>query len=567
MGTCKFLFIIPVILFSGCRNSETREDDISRAEQLARPSAVQYKWHEQERIMFIHFTSGTWTRNEDDTPALPLNRFNPEKLSTDQWCEVALSWGAQEVLFVAKHVGGFCFWQTGSEYSIRNTPYKGGKGDVLAELANSCRKYGLNLGVYIYPGDLQWGAGPGSGGQTADTSKQEAYNNVFRDQLTEVLSEYGDVLELWFDGSCIIEVGDIIDKYAGNSVIFQGPRASIRWPGTESGKLAYPAWNSVRCVDLKTGVSTQLHGNPDGDCWAPLEADTPLYDHYWLWSPENIKKRKSIEELMECYYKSAGYGGVFLLNATPDTTGLIPASDVEHYKALGAEIDRRFKTPLKSIENAQGTKARITFSSPTLINHVIIMEDYRHGERIRAYTIKGLVEGEWIELAGGQSVGRKKIDYFEDSEVSAVELDITEHAGSPIIRSISAYYVDNFTPFKNESLHVWAAPVELMDLNEDVFVSGKAKIELDLSEVINLPGQYVVKVIPDDPVEGITLTDAEVFYDGTKALQEFVTISGLNIHVNRTAIVGEQGSSVLNFTIESESPCRGKITFNPALVY
>jgi len=567
MGTYKFLFIIPVILFSGCRYSDTSEDDLNRAEQLARPSAVQYKWHEQERIMFVHLTPGTWNRNEDDTPALPLSRFNPDKLNTDQWCEVALSWGAKEVLFVAKHVGGFCWWQTGSDYSIGNTPYKGGKGDVLDELSNSCRKYGLNLGVYVYPGDMQWGAGPGSGGQTADASKQEAYNKIFRDQLTEVLTNYGDVLEVWFDGSCKIDVGDILDKYASNSVVFQGPHASIRWPGTESGKLAYPAWNSVRCVDLNTGVSTQLHGNPDGDCWAPLEADTPLYDHYWLWSPENITKRKSIEELMECYYKSAGYGGVFLLNATPDTTGLIPASDVEHYKALGAEIDRRFKTPLKSVENAQGTKTRITFSSPTLINHIIIMEDYRQGERIRAYTINGLVEGEWIELAEGQSVGRNKIDYFEDTEVSAVELDITEHTGTPIIRSMSAFHVDHFTPFKNESLHVWAATVEVMEFKEDMFVSGKANIELDLSDLINLPGQYVVKVISAETGSTIKLTDAEVFYNGTKALREFVTISGQSIHVNRTAIVADRGSSVLNFTIESGSPCKGRITFSPALVY
>jgi alpha-L-fucosidase len=517
--------------------------------------------------MFVHFTPGTWNRSESDTPALPLNRFDPAKLNTDQWCEVALSWGAKEVLFVAKHVGGFCWWQTGSDYSIGNTPYKGGKGDVLSELAQSCRKYGLNLGVYIYPGDMQWGAGPGSGGQTADPSRQAAYNKVFREQLTEVLSEYGDVLEVWFDGSCKIEIGDILDKYAKNSVVFQGPHATIRWPGTESGKLAYPAWNSVRCKDLRTGVSTQLHGTPDGDCWAPLEADTPLYEHYWLWSPENIKKRKSIEMLMECYYKSAGYGGVFLLNATPDTTGLIPDSDVEHYKALGAEIDRRFKTPLKSIENAQGTISRITFSSPTLINHVVTMEDYRKGERIRAYRIKGLVDGEWIELVEGQSVGRKKIDYFDEAEVSAVELNITEHVGSPLIRSISVYYVDQFTPFKNESLNIWAATAEVMEFKENMFVSGKAEIEVDLSDLINLPGQYVVKVIPADPGAKIKLTDAEVYYDGAQALQEFVIITGLSLHINRTAIVADRGSSVLTFTIESESPCKGRITFNPALVY
>jgi alpha-L-fucosidase len=292
-----------------------------------------------------------------------------------------------------------------------------------------------------------------------------------------------------------------------------------------------------------------------------------LYDHYWLWSPENIKKRKSVEKLMECYYKSAGYGGVFLLNATPDTTGLIPDSDVEHYKALGAEIDRRFENPLKSIENKKGAKATINFGSPMLINHVVVMEDYRQGERIRAYSIRGLVNGNWIELTEGQSVGRKKIDYFNEVEVSAVELEITKHVGTPLLRSMSVYYVDHFTPFKNESLNIWASMAEVMEFKENMFISGEAEIEVDLSDLINLPGQYIVEVVSSDTSSKIKLTDAAVFYDGTKALQEFVTISGQSIHVNRTAIVSDQGSSVLTFTIESESPCNGRITFKSALVY
>ena len=438
---------------------------------------------------------------------------------------------------------------------------------MLKELSQSCKKYGLNFGVYIYPGDQQWGVGSGSGGQTADPSKQEEYNKFFRAQLTEVLSNYGDVLELWFDGSCVIEIGDIVNKYAQNSVIFQGRHATIRWPGTELGKLAYPAWNAVRCEDLRTGVSTQLQGTPDGDCWAPLEADTPLYDHAWVWSPENVKKRKSIEALMECYYKSAGYGGIFLLNATPDTTGLIPETDMKHYKALGAEIERRFKDPIKSVEHKKGVKTTIKFPAPTLINHVITMEDYRHGERIREYSINGLVDSQWIELSKGHSVGRKKIDYFEDTEVTAVELNISGHVGTPLIRSMSVYYVDHFTPYKKEGMHIWGATTEVTAFKEDMFSSGKVYMELDLSNLINLPGQYIVKVIPADPNAKIKLTNAQVNYDGINALQEFVTISEQSIIVNRTMGVSRGSSSVLNFTIESESPSNGKIAFNAAFVY
>lgn len=567
MKASTILSFILLSVVIGCQSNKTSEAALTGEKIIARPSDVQYKWHEQERIMFVHMTPGTWNGSEGDSPALPLNRFNPSKLNTDQWCEVALSWGAKEILFVAKHVGGFCWWQTASNYSIKNTPYKNGKGDVLSDLSKSCKKYGLNLGVYIYPGDLEWGAAVGSGGQTSDPSKQKAYKQVFRDQLTEVLTKYGDIQELWFDGSCKIEVGDIIDKYASKSVIFQGSHASIRWPGTESGKLVYPAWNSIDCELLKTGVSTQLQSSSNGNCWAPLEADTPLYEHFWLWSPEKIKLRKSIETLMECYYKSAGYGGVFLLNSTPDTTGLIPMSDVEHYKKLGAEIDRRFKQPLQSIENQQGTKTKIRFSSPTVINHVVTMEDYRQGERIRLYIIKGLVGDKWIELAKGQSVGRKKIDYFDDISVTEVELNVTESLGTPLIRSMSAYFVNEFKTFKKDSLNVWSATTNIMEFKKDMFQSGKTTMKIDLSKLINLPGQYMVNVISGDSTVQIKLMYAEIYFDGLKAPPEFVRIAGQSIHVNRTAIVTNTGSSVLSFSIESKIPVNGKVTFGSAFIY
>ncbi len=197
-------------------------------QNLATPSSVQYKWHEQERLMFVCLDPCTWQGREYDDHSMPLERINPIALNTDQWCETATLWGAKEILFVAKHTGGFCWWQTETtDYGIKNTPYKDGKGDVLKELSESCEKYGLNLGIYVYPGDDTWGAGVGSGGQNQDPAKQEAYNKVFRQQLTEDISNYGDVMEVWFDGSCVIDVSDILEKYARNSVIFQGPHATF----------------------------------------------------------------------------------------------------------------------------------------------------------------------------------------------------------------------------------------------------------------------------------------------------------------------------------------------------
>ncbi len=535
---------------------------------LAKPSNIQYRWHEQERIMFLCLDPCTWQGREYDDHSTPLERIKAKKLNTDQWCEVAMSWGAKEILFVAKHTGGFCWWQTETtDYGIRNTPYKEGKGDVLKELSESCKKYDLNLGIYVYPGDETWGAGIGSGGLTEDSSKQEAYNKVFRQQLEETLSNYGDVLEVWFDGSCKIDVSDILEKYARNSVIFQGPLATLRWPGTESGRLFYPVWNSLKGEDMATGVATQVHGDPDGDVWAPLETNTTLYDHYWFWSPEKVKKRKSLAHLMECYYQSIGYGSVFLLNSTPDTTGLIPEADIRLYKAFGDEIDHRFKTSLSEVKDKKGPMIVLSLPKSRKVNHVVTMEDYRHGHRIRQYVIEGLVNGEWKNLCRGQSIGRKKIDYFPEIEVSDIRLRVLKSVGEPLIRSLAVYFVANFIPPQIRPVNAWAAWSNVGSWKIDAGSQYMLKLKIDLSDKINLPGQYLLKLTSENPDAQITIANAEIHYEGHKALDEFVRVAGKEVHINRTAMVTEESSSVLHLTIRSDKVSSGKIEFRPAMIY
>ncbi len=537
---------------------------------LPKPSEAQYHWHEQERIMFLHFAPTTWiagTKVEQNDHSIPLSRINPRQLDTDQWCEAALAWGAKEIIFVAKHSGGFCWWQTHTtDYGIRNTPYKDGKGDVLQELSESCEKYQLNLGVYVYPGDRTWGAMIGSGGKTNDPSKQEAYNEIFRTQLTEVLSKYGKMTEVWFDGSCVIDISDIMEKYASKSVVFQGPHANIRWPGTESGKLFYPAWNGVRSEDLKTGVSTQIHGAPNGDAWAPLETNTTLYDHYWFWSPQKEKTRKSLKQLMDCYYQSVGYGSVFLLNASPDTTGLIPQQDMRRYREFGDEIKQRFDAPLAERKHQQGNEVVLNFDEPMMVNHAIIMEDYREGERIRSYKIEGFSNGKWVELISGISVGRKKIDYFDAIELEEMKLVVTEAAAKPLIRSFSAFYVDDFEPPEIQSMRVWAQPQLVSSWERGDVQNGEIQQKVYLNHKINVPGQYILSVIPEKPVE-FEITRADLFYDSHQAMKEFVNVEGADIHLNQTAHITDNSDLVLMLTLAFQQPSGGKIEFKPALIY
>ena len=237
---------------------------------LAKPSPVQYSWHEQERIMFIHFGMATWQGREYDNFSTDLKKVNPSKTDTDEWCKIAKSWGAKQIIFVAKHVGGFCWWPTETtDYNVQNIAWKDGKGDLVAEIAASCEKFGLSLGLYLYPGDDKWGAGIGSGGRTSDPAKQEAYNKIYRQQLTELLTRYGKITEVWFDGTCVIDVEDILAEHAKEAVIFQSPQATIRWVGNEGGYAPYPSWNALHSVDLKSGVAMAVQGTPDRDAWAP----------------------------------------------------------------------------------------------------------------------------------------------------------------------------------------------------------------------------------------------------------------------------------------------------------
>lgn len=512
---------------------------------LAKPTPQQYAWQEQERIMFVCLDPATWEGREYDNHSIPLSRIDPKKLNTDQWCRAAELWGANEILFVAKHTGGFCWWQTHTtNYGVRNIPWKDGKGDVLKELSASCRKYGLNLGIYVYPGDENWGTIIGSGGKTKDPAKQAAYNKIYREQLKEVLTRYGKITEVWFDGSCVINVNDIIKRYAKDAVVFQGPMASIRWAGTESGRLSYPAWNTVKSSDLKTGVATETQGDPNGNAWAPLEVDTPLYDHFWFWSPKGEKKRKSLDELMRDYYQSVGYGAVLLLNATPDTTGLIPEADMKLYAAFGREIERRFGHPLASVKNKKDSLVEIDFKSPETINHAVIMEDYRQGQRIREYKVEGWTGSAWKQLSHGTSVGRKKIDRFTPEKVSKVRLDITISAGVPLIRSFEVFDVKNGNDENNAAGKIgWR---RCGSWGEGNFKNGSAVLTVDLSPFITAPGQYELKFDPAGKKNKLSVRNMELFFEHVRAANKFLTkINRYTFNINRTQQVTNESSTVI----------------------
>lgn len=459
----------------------------SRAKNLARPTADQTAWQDLEIGMFVHFAPNTWQNSEYDNLSTPLSEINPRDLNTDQWAECAVNLGAKYILFVAKHVGGFCMWQTRTtNYGIRNTPWRGGRGDVLADVAASCRTHGLKLGVYLSPQDRKFGAGLGGRCKTPD--KQQQYNALYREQLTEVLSRYGEMVEVWFDGSIVVPVADILTRYAPHAMIFQGPEATIRWVGNEQGFAPYPAWNAISRADARTGTATSIEGDPNGSVWLPNEADVSILRPYWFWSREKEKNLLTLAQLVEIYYRSVGHGVQWVLNLPPDTTGLMPAENCKRVEEFGAEIKRRFG---RSVAETHGSGERIEVSlpSPTRIDHVILQEDCAGGQRVRAYRLYGRTETGWTQLGSGTAIGHKRIQPVAPAVLKAVRLVVTKSVGHPEIRRLALFDTGAAPP------PTWNAPVRVWAANE-VGSWKNYRFDVDLTSKIPVAAQYRLRFVP-----------------------------------------------------------------------
>ncbi len=497
--------------------------------RLAVPSPEQLIWQDYEIGMFIHFSMNTWQDQEYDDLGVPLSEFNPDRLDTDQWAQTAVDMGAKYVVFVAKHVGGFCMWPTKTtDYAVQNTPWRNGKGDVLADLSDSCRKHGLRLGVYLSPADRKHGATVG--GRCSSPDEQDRYAALYREQLTEILSQYGEMVEVWFDGSLVVEVGDILARYAPRAMVFQGPYATIRWVGNESGFAPYPAWNSVRCVDGESGIATAANGDPLGAMWLPLECDARMRRD-WFWSGKNADTLKSVDELMEMYYLSVGRGATLLLNHTPDTTGLIPEADAKRSREFGLEVKRRFGRSLAET-NGIGASIELELNGTKRIDHVITMEDTAFGERVLEYAIEGLNGGTWQTLCEGTSVGHKRIDGFKPIEVSKIRFRAVKAQAPPIIRKLAAYDTGGASIPERTNVSIWSPKA---DLAQEIILwqwggpsGGDAQtVSLDVGQYCRHAGLYRLEFRPGDSSSTIpNIESLEFLIDGLPASEFLKQVKG-----------------------------------------
>ena len=456
--------------------------------KVALPSFQQVAWQDLHIGMFIHFAPNTWQDRENDDLSTPLSEINPANLNTEQWADTAVKMRAKYIVFVAKHTGGFCMWQTETtEYSVKSIPWRGGKGDVVADLAASCKKRGLGLGIYLSAEDRKLGAG--LSGICKNAKEQNVYNNIYRRQLTELLTKYGPMVEIWFGGNLVVPVRDILETYAPQAMIYQSPLATIRWVGNHDGWAPYPAWNAVDDLDAQTGRATSIHGDPDGDTWLPNEVDVSLRRPSWFWNSTNQNQILSLDDLIEIFYRSVGRGTQLLISVAPDPTGLIPGADVERAQEFGDEIGKRFG---KALAETRGTGYRIElkFSKSMQLDHAILMEDISQGERVREYELEGLRLGRWIPLARGTAIGQIRIQPFSSIELDAIRLRTTSSSNLPILRRL-AVFATNVPPPKN-----WEAQPKIWSDNQ-IGSWTQGRFEVNFSDMIKTSGVYQLRFVPE----------------------------------------------------------------------
>lgn len=423
------------------------------------PNKLQQEWANAEIGVIIHFDMPVfhpdYNWRQFGTHPSP-STFNPSSLDTDQWIRTAKSLGAKYAVLVAKHCSGFSLWPTAAhEYSIKNSPYKNGKGDIVAQFIASCRKYGVKPGIYASTtaNGFLYVDNPGlvkEGGPVT----QEEYNKIVETQLTELWSNYGRLFEIWFDGGVLskqnggADVLSLIQRLQPNSIVFQGPYGYpnlIRWVGNEEGTSPYPCWATADAVTSADGVQKikGLNGNPDGKYWCPGEADFTLrrnssFQGGWFWRANEDDRIFTTDELLRKYETSVGRNTNMLLGLVIDNTGLVPAADVKRAKEFGDAIRTTYAKPIRKI-SGKGNELSIRLNKATDINRVVLSEDIARGERVQKYKLKGLCDGEWIQLSEGSCIGHKRIECFPTRSLTAIKLEIEEAKDNPIIKTFAIY--------------------------------------------------------------------------------------------------------------------------------
>ncbi len=452
------------------------------------PSENQLRWQDMEMYAFIHYSLNTYTDQEwgfgNEDPKL----FNPSQLDCRQWARVCKQAGMRGIIFTAKHHCGFCMWPSKyTEYSVKNSPWKNGKGDVVRELADACREEGLEFAVYLSPWDRNH---PEYG--------RHAYVEYFRNQLRELLTNYGDIFEVWFDGA---NGGD--GWYGGanetrkidRTTYYEWPetykmirqlqpkcliwndgsdRGDLRWVGTEAGNVGETNW-SLLYRDGDVPYQMLHYGVEDGNVWCPGETNTSIRPGWFYHDAEN-EHVKSLSKLMDTYYKSVGRNSTLLLNFPIAPNGRIYPNDSLRGIAFKQMIDEVFKENLVASPPAPLQRERgvvtyvIDIKKGAAFNRFLAEEDIAQGQRVRKFSLEAMVDGKWQPLKdelvedgdGLTTIGHRRIICFPTVKATKLRFTINSYKQEPIIKKIGVYLAPELTADipnsgekKSSALHIF----------------------------------------------------------------------------------------------------------------
>lgn len=437
------------------------------------PSKSQLEWHALEYYMFIHFGPNTFTNMEwghgDENPEI----FNPTQLDCRQWAATAKLAGMKGIIITAKHHDGFCLWPSKySTHTVRESKWLDGKGDVLRDLSKACREYGLKFGVYLSPWDRNH---PEYG--TAN------YNQVFINMLEEVLGNYGEVFEQWFDGANGEGPNGKLQEYdwtlfnstvyrlQPNAIIFSDGGPGCRWVGNEKGYAGETNWCTLNADKVYPGYphyEELTPGHEDGTHWVPAECDVSIRPG-WFYSPETDDKVKTLEELTAIYYGSVGRGANLLVNVPVDRRGLIPQPDsirlMEFRKVIDLAFQHNLATKAKIEVSSQvksypadhvndqnprtywasrtnKAEVEMLFDGPVQFNTVVLQEGIEYGQRVKSLAIDVWKDGAYQEIQKQTTIGYKRILQSKDFSTAKIRIRILEAKAPPVLTEIQLFRVE-----------------------------------------------------------------------------------------------------------------------------
>lgn len=441
----------------------TAEQKIEIAAHVV-PSEKQLAWQELELTAFIHFGINTFTDSEwgvgTEDPAL----FNPTALDCEQWVQTLKKGGFKMVILTAKHHDGFCLWPTRTtEHSVAHSPWREGKGDVVRELSEACRKHNMKFGIYLSP----WDRNASSYGDSP------AYNAFFIAQLTELLTDYGRVDEVWLDGACGEGPNGKRQLYDWESILATihtlQPNAvtaimgdDVRWVGNEGGRGRETEWSATPYTPLShsdgaaanatLGLeemsadlgSRELIARANGVYWYPSEVDVSIRPG-WFYHAHEDDKVRTLANLIDIYFTSVGRNSVLLLNVPPDRRGLIHEIDAARIEALGNYIAENFTQSriadrVSTWDAEAGDSHEYKVKAGERVNTVLLQEDIRRGQRVERFTIEAYVNGTWRTIAQGTTIGYKRMLKFEECVAERIRVTIDECRATVNISNIALFY-------------------------------------------------------------------------------------------------------------------------------